>query len=79
MFFSSESGMMAAPLVTFTNSTEVRIAWDPINFHRGGPIVRFDIRISYQRTGNVHIVRIPADRASLVSVALDKISAEQVR
>ena len=67
----SESGMMAAPIVTFINSTEVRIVWDPINFHRGGPIVRFDIRISYQLTGNVHIVRVPGDRASGISVALD--------
>ena len=69
---------MAAPLATFLNSSEVQIAWDPSDFHRGGPILRYEIRVSYQRTGNEHTVSVPADGPSETSISLDRISAQQV-
>jgi hypothetical protein len=70
---------MSPPLATFLNGTQVRISWDPESFHHGGPISRYEIRISYQRTGNVHNISVSANESSHVSVALDKISAEQVK
>ena len=70
---------MAAPLATFLNSTEAKITWDSNNFHRGGPISRFELKISYQRTGNMHTVLVPANGSNQVAINLERISEEQVR
>ena len=70
---------MAPPLVTFLNSTEVRIEWNEDAFHKGGPIKDYEIRVSYQKTGHNHTFRAkPLPGKSVVTVGLDRISAEQV-
>ena len=70
---------MASPLVTFLNSTEVRIEWNEDAFHKGGPIKDYEIRVSYQKTGHNHTFRAkPLPGKSVVTVGLDRISAEQV-
>ena len=69
---------MAAPLATFLNSTEAKINWDPESFHHGGPVSHYEVRISYQRTGNVHNILLPANGSNHVTVNLDRLSEEQV-
>ena len=70
---------MAPPSVTFLNSTEVRIEWNEGTFHKGGPIKDYEIRVSHQKTGQNHTFRVkPHPGKSVVTVGLDRISAEQV-
>ena len=41
---------MPAPLVTFINSTEVEVKWDPSSFHHGGPIDSYEVVINSSKT-----------------------------
>ena len=41
---------MPSPLVTFINSTEVEVQWDPSSFHHGGPIDSYEVIINSSKT-----------------------------
>lgn len=41
---------MLSPGVTFINSTEVEVVWNPFDFQHGGPIYRYDLEICSEHT-----------------------------
>ncbi len=59
---------MPSPIVTFVNSTQVDVNWGVQNFHKGGPILRYELRICSQRTEACHEFHYPAEysRADLI-------------
>ena len=69
----SASNAMPAPLVTFQNSTQVKIQWDPQSFHAGGPIKRFELKVLSQRTNEEFTIEDVAPTATYSLVRLDHI------
>ena len=46
---------MPAPVVTFINSTEVEVKWDPSSFHHGGPIIdSYELIINSTKTEEIN-------------------------
>ena len=51
------------------------MAWDENSFHKGGPILRYELNVSSQRTGGSHIFQISGNK-SQVRIFLDKINED---
>ena len=66
---------MPAPLVTFTNSTEVVIQWYPETFHHGGPIGGYQLNIISQQTEENFEQTISGSKTK-VKLALDAFSGK---
>jgi hypothetical protein len=62
---------MPAPVITFVNSTEVVISWRHDNFHVGGPVIRYEVRMAFKNESDYRIeINGSKDR---FTVNLDKI------
>ncbi len=70
------SGIMPSPLVTFKNSTEVKIEWGHGFFHKGGPLHHFDIKIIHQTLNRSVILEAPG-HAESSTVSLAKIGENE--
>ena len=69
---------MLAPMVTFANSTEVEVRWDPKTFHHGGPIKRYELKVIGQRTGYEKHFNDISGESTKMTISLDKISDDLV-
>ena len=67
----SASDAMPAPLVTFQNSSEVKIQWDKQSFHHGGPIKRYEVRVLAEKTNEEFIINDVNGNASHSLLRLD--------
>ena len=63
---------MPAPVVTFENSTKVKIQWDPKSFHHGGPILRYEVRVLSETTNENYIEKIDGNLSHTI-LMLDQI------
>ena len=63
---------MPAPLVTFQNSTEVKVQWEPQSFHHGGPIKRYEVRVLSETTKEEYIEKVDGN-SSFAILRLDQI------
>jgi len=77
MSFFSVSSQMLPPFVTFLSSTQVKVSWDTKNFHKGGPMINYEVKIVYQDKENVHIFYSQANSNS-VTIQLDQIPGGKV-
>jgi len=69
---------MSAPQAIFINSSKVVVSWNDTNFHWGGPLVEYEVRIVYQHSGNQHIFRANPPNTSL-EINLDQVSDKKVQ
>ena len=65
---------MPAPVVTFINSTEVEVKWDPSSFHHGGPIIdSYELIINSTKTEEKFIQTIQGN-LTRIKLSLTEIS-----
>jgi hypothetical protein len=62
---------MPSPMVIFKNMTVAKVEWGHL-FHKGGPMLRYDVNITHQSLGESHIIVVAKDQNS-VAVAFDEI------
>ncbi len=76
MIFFSESGAMKTPVVKFLNSTEVKVEWDGHAFHVGGPVYRYETKITHLYLNETHIIHADPD-AKNIEVNLEEMVTSQ--
>jgi len=74
------SSKMSPPEVHFVGQVEVQVTWDTSNFHKGGPLIDYEIKVAYESEENYHIftTSYPATKKNFLIINLSKLKREKV-